>query len=263
MRFKVLIVPFFIVMILVLGIGYIKPDVDAILAKKAEIASSEAQVANIEAVLANIDSLNGSLDTQQEAEKFMYRYLPDTLDQEQAIDAFNFIAVQSGLAITKMELRQPIEKAAPEPLIDPSANAFITGGDVLGGSAAPAPPVLVKTFILRGSVTGPYESIKAFFGRLAHIERFHEVRLFSLEASQETAAPGSGTAGTALSDSLTGVFEAEYGYLPPKPVPSALSMPIFLQSKFDFSNVSRLLDTITSPLPVLEKGETGRPNPFQ
>lgn len=262
MRFKVLIVPFFIIMILVLGIGYIKPDFDVIAAKKAEIAKSEAQVANIEAVLANINSLNSSLNTQSEAEKFMYRYLPDTLDQEQVIDAFNFLAVQSGLAITKMELKQPIEKIAYEPLIDPSANAFVTGGDALADPNAPvpAPPVIAKTFILKGSVAGPYESIKAFFDRLAHIERFQEIRLFSLEAS---AKDFSGTATTTSPDSLTGVFEAEYGYLPSQPIASALSMPIFLQSKFDFSNVSSLSNQITSPLPELEKGETGKPNPFQ
>lgn len=261
MRFKVLIVPFFIIMILVLGIGYIKPDFDAIAAKKAEIAKSEAQVANIEAVLANMHSLNSSLDTEQEAEKFMYRYLPNTLNQEQVIDAFNFLAVQSGLAITKMELKQPIEKIADEPLIDLSANAFVAGGDALADLNAPvlAPPVIAKTFILKGSVAGPYESIKAFFDRLAHIERFQEIHLFSIEVDEKD--PSDTT--TISPDVLIGVFEVEYGYLPPQPIVSALSMPIFLQSKFDFSNVNSLLNRITSPLPELEKGETGKPNPFQ
>jgi len=117
MRLKVLIVPFFIVMILILSIGYIKPDFDTIQIKKAEKASKELKVTNIDTVTNNISSLNSALDTQLETEKFAYQYLPEVLDQEQVIDAFNFLANQSGLAITKMDLDRPIEVLAPEPVI--------------------------------------------------------------------------------------------------------------------------------------------------
>lgn len=261
MRLKVLIVPFFIVMILVLGIGYIKPDLDVIMVKKEQIATKEAQVANIDVILANIHSLNSSLDTEREAEQFMYRYLPETLNQEQVIDAFNFLAVQSGLAITKMEVEQPTAIVAAEPLTDASSNTFVTGANTLGDSGiiTPAPPVSARTFILKGSVMGSYENIKALFDRLAYIERFQKIRLFSLATAEKTEIPGVVTA----PDSLVGVFETEYSYLPPKHLASALGMPIFLQSKFDFSNVNSLLNRLTSHVPMLEKGETGKPNPFQ
>lgn len=262
MRLKVLIVPFFIIIILVLGIGYIKPDFDVMQMKQAEIVRSEAERANTETVLANISSLNNSLDTEQEAERFMYRYLPETLNQEQVIDAFNFLANQSGLVIASMELEKPIDIVPPEePLIDPSANALIAGGSLLGNSDAPAPvpPVIAKTFILTGSVTGSYENIKLFFNQVSHIERFQKIHLFSIAVDTKTESPD----GAENPNGLVGTFEAEFGYLPPKPVASALGMPIFLQSKFDFSNVDRLLTQITNPLPPLEKGETGKPNPFQ
>jgi len=79
MRLKVLIVPFFIILILILGIGYIKPDFDSMRMKKAAIAVSEAQGADMETIIANISSLNSSLDTGQNAEQFIYRYLPYSL----------------------------------------------------------------------------------------------------------------------------------------------------------------------------------------
>lgn len=261
MRFKILLLPFFIITILVLGIGYIKPDVDVLMAKREEIGAKEAQVANMETIFGNIGALNNSLDAEQDAEKFMYRYLPDTLNQEQVIDAFNFLATQLGLTISQMELKQSLEKALEKPLIDSNMSALVAGGKEFSNSefSAPAQPVVARTFIFKGSVRGQYGNIKTFFDRLAHIERFQDVHFFSIGTSAKTEESSK----AAESDSLTGEFEAEYSYLPPKHIASALGMPIFLQSKFDFSPANSLLNKITSPLPPLEKGITGKPNPFQ
>lgn len=262
MRLKVLILPFFIILILILGIGYIKPDFDSMQTKKAEIAANEVRMANIESVIANIGSLNGSLDTEREAEQLMYRYLPYTLDQEQMIDTFNFLANQSGLIVEKMELKQPTEAAPEAPLIDdPAAETLVAGGespDVSGASAVPAPPVTVKTFVLKGGVTGSYENIKAFFDKISRIERFQKVNFFSMEAAEKTDSPDTenGPKG------LVGTFEASFGYLPSRSIASAIGLPVFLQSKFDFSNIEKLSDQLTNPLPALQKGETGKPNPF-
>ena len=258
MRLKVLIVPFFIVMILILSIGYIKPDFDTIQIKKAEKASKELKVTNIDTVTNNISSLNSALDTQLETEKFAYQYLPEVLDQEQVIDAFNFLANQSGLAITKMDLDRPIEVLAPEPVIAAPAPSILSpaGSAVEEVPIVPAAPAVAKVFILKGSVAGQYENIKTFFNQVSHIERFQKIRLFSIEAEETNAADDT-------TGNLIGTFEAEFGYVPPKPLASALGMPIFLQSKFDVSNVDTLLTQLTSSIPALEKGETGRPNPFQ
>ncbi len=264
MRLKVLIVPFFIVMILVLGIGYIKPDIDASVMKRDQIKATEDQVAKIETVLANISALNASLDTQPEAEKFMYRYLPSTLSQEQAIDSFNFLATQSGVSIVNIGLKQEPEAVVIEELIiDPATNIFVAGGTGIGSAGVPvvAPSVVVKKFTLSGSVVGSYENIKLFFDHLAHTERFHTVRLFSLATTPNQATSAGAEAES--SGNLTGVFEAEYGYLPSKPVASAWTLPVFWQSKLDLTKVGNLVSATTSAVPSLEKGESGKPNPFQ
>ncbi|HLC94923.1 MAG TPA: hypothetical protein VJH89_00410 [Patescibacteria group bacterium] len=260
MQLKLLIVPFFIIMILVLGIGYIKPDVDVIKAKKAEILVRETQVAKLNSVLANIESLNSLLDTKQTTEEFLYTYLPATLNQEQVIDAFNFFATQSGLAIanvcviqskSKWSADEALRNVVVEDLME-AREDFIqrTLINVNAGVPVSAPPVRVRSFFLAGSVIGSYENIKSFLERMTHLERFHAIHLFSLESVAE-------------STNLMGSFEIEYGYVPKQSIPSALSMPIFFQPTLDFSTVDTLQNTIKQPLPVLEKGQTGRPNPFQ
>jgi len=87
------------------------------------------------------------------------------------------------------------------------------------------------------------------------------VSFFSLEKSQEKA--GSAQPLDKNQNLLVGTFEAEFGYLPPEPIASALNMPIARNAEFDFSNANRLLEQMTSAIPTFEKGQTGRPNPFQ
>jgi len=260
MRLKILVPPLFIVSILILAIGYIKPDLGTMQTKKADIRAKEDAVANMGAIIANIDALNSSLDTRQEFEKLAYRYLPNTQSQEQVIDAFNFLALQSGVVIVKMELKQSSnQKAAP------ASKTTTLGGDSTGSSAVPksetSASVTAKTFVFTGSVIGSYENIKAFFDRLAHAERYQKVSFFSLEKSQEKT--GSAQSSDKNQNLLIGTFEAEFGYLSPEPITSALNMPLARKSEFDFSNADRLLEQITSVIPTLEKGQTGRPNPFQ
>jgi len=260
MRLKILIPPLFIVSILILAIGYIKPDFEVMQMKKADIRAKEEAVANMGTIIANVDALNSSLDTRQEFEKLAYRYLPNTQSQEQVIDAFNFLATQSGVVIVKMDLKQSSnQKGAPA-----GQTTTLGGGSMevsaVSGSEAPA-PVAAKTFIFTGSVIGSYENIKAFFDRLAHAERYQKVSFFSLEKSQEKA--GSAQPLDKNQNLLVGTFEAEFGYLPPEPIASALNMPIARNAEFDFSNANRLLEQMTSAIPTFEKGQTGRPNPFQ
>lgn len=259
MRFKIFLLPFFIIAILILGIGYIKPDFDVIMGKRMEIADKEAQVSKMQSVLENVNALNDSLDTEQGTEQFMYRYLPKSLNQEQVVDAFNLLASKSGLAVVQMEFKLPQSKAKEEQIINPAARSFVAGGKNLNNYEVSVPifSVEAKTFVFKGGVTGPYTNIKEFFDYLSHIERFQNVRFFSIAVSEKKDDQ------KADQGSLTGTFEAEYGYLPPKSIVSALDMPIFLKSGFDFSNVNILISKITNPIPPLEKGVSGKPNPFQ
>lgn len=262
MGLKILIVPSLVIAILFLGIGFVKPDADVIYTKKNEISIKQAQMEKVDMVLSNIDTLNNSLETRRESEKFVHRYLPETISQDQVIDAFNYLALQSGLSIVKMELTQLPEPVREEPVVDPAMTGYISGSGSLGNSSViPITPIVnAKTFVFTGSVRGSYENIKKFYDSVIHMDRYQRTNFFSIEESKQVDEAGK----EIETSDLLGMFEAEFGYLPPKHTASALELPVFLQSKIDFSNLDKLMTTwVTSSVPALEKGQSGRPNPFQ
>ncbi|OIP60026.1 MAG: hypothetical protein CO143_02605 [Candidatus Moranbacteria bacterium CG_4_9_14_3_um_filter_45_14] len=245
MKLKIFILPFFLVMILILSIGYIKPDFDIIFEKKAEINTQDASLKDMDSVLNNISTLNDSLDRNAKSEQFMLQYLPYVMNQDQTIDAFGYLASQSGLVVSDLDLKK----------IDEAANTKIApDGSIVEDTTANK----VKTFQLKGSVLGTYENIKTFYDRLSHISRFQNIQSFSIEKKIDSTSPqDKGT----VSD-LKGTFVVAYGYLPKKSVLSALAIPVFLQSELDFSGVALLKEKITYT-PTLGKDQVGKPNPFQ
>jgi Tfp pilus assembly protein PilO len=241
MRLKILLVPFFLVMSLILIIGYMKPDFDSIAVKKAAIVTQDGLQAQADTVAANVKSLNNSLDREQESENFMLRYLPMNMNQEQAIDAFNFLASQFGIITLSMDLKKNADVTV-EPIINPD-------GTVVESSPE------AKTFLFSGEVLGSYSNIKAFFNQLSHIGRFQKVQVFSIERDAQSAQSKGST-------DLRGKFTVDYGYLPKARSVSALTRSIFQRPEFNFAEVAELKDKITK-IPELERGPVSRPNPFQ
>jgi len=239
MRLKILVVPFLLVMIVILSIGYIKPDFDTILAKKAEIVAQDELQAKADKVVSNVDVLNTALNQNQESEKFVLQYLPVALDQDQIVDAFNYLASQHGIIVTDMNMAK-----SSDPVVAPQTAPDGT----LVETAQQA-----STFVFTGGVYGSYENIKAFFNRLTHIGRYQSIQLFSLQKDESNQNKSS---------DLKGTFVVDYGFLPLKNGVSALSKPIFQNSTLSFTDVADL-KAKTTELPVLEKSASGRPNPFQ
>lgn len=242
MRLKILVVPFFLVMMLILSIGYIKPDFDKILEKKANILTQNDRIANIESTISHINTLNASLDNEKGSEDFLLHYLPYAMDQEQTIDAFNYIASQSGVIVTEMDLKKSSEVAIV---------SIAPDGSLLPDSNVPN----ARTFQFSGSVFGSYESIKMFLSRISHINRFQNIQSFSLQQNDQTTT-------TVNTTDLKGSFVVEYGYLPKKIVASALGMPVF-NSEIKFSDIADLQTKITDVPDLVGQGPSNRPNPFQ
>jgi Tfp pilus assembly protein PilO len=229
-----------------LSIGYIKPDIDLILTKKAEIATKDASIASMDSVLNNVVVLNQVLDKERGSEQFLLHYLPNTLDQDQMIDTFNYLASQAGLVITETELKiPPVIAVAP---VSPD------------GTVIENPTPEVRTFVFTGSVVGTYENIKAFFDRFSHVGRFQKIQLFSIEKNMVENIGNK--VETDTEGVLKGTFVAEYGYLTTHPGKSALTIPVFLQSQLDFSDIIALEESVTN-IPMLEKGQVGKINPFE
>lgn len=185
----------------------------------------------------------------KESEDFLLQYLPPTMEQEKIISTFNYLASQSGLIITAMDL-----KKAPEIIEDTSVIA--PDGSVVQISLAPK----AKTFQFTGSVFGPYKNIKAFFTSVTHINRFQKIQSFSLQKNNQLNPSASST------NDLKGTIVVDFGYFPNKSVPSALDASvasIFSKSELNFSDIATLQKRMTSTTPSIEKGLLGKPDPFQ
>jgi hypothetical protein len=248
MNLKVLTVPFLVVMMLIIAIGYIWPDLSALPEKRAAVSEKEENAASVGAVMNNIDALNGSLDAQKETEQLVDRYFPENMDQGHAIDALNFMASQAGISMSGLDIEVSNSKL----------NEQVSDG---AATTAQRIPKLSK-YVVTAKVSGSYEGIKDFFNRVSHMDLFHKVISFSISVDTKNGA-SAGSAAAAAGGALTGAFEAEFGYMPKRPATVIESDPIFRSSQLDFAVANRLTTFITNIVPTTDNQQTGKPNPFQ
>ncbi len=267
MRLKILIVPFFVIMTLIIGIGYVQPEFALMQERQAQLADKEIQVSKLETTLSNIRSMNDTLDAKPDSERFVMNALPASLDQEKTIDMLNFLATQSGLLMTDLVVAEVSDTAQLNVLPESSYQVPYLSG---AGSQALIPtditvpllPSTAEAYTVRAQVRGSYENIKTFLSQAAHSNRSYRIRL--LEVSADTQAAVDPVTGLPLQvGTLAGSFEAYFDYLPKTSVRSALDMPVFQKGQLDFSPASRMLERMQGTVPELEKPVAGKANPFQ
>ncbi|MBP9727781.1 MAG: hypothetical protein KBD27_00225 [Candidatus Moranbacteria bacterium] len=260
MSLKLLMIPFSIIVVFTLVIGFIKPDIGLLQDKKSLYATKLDQAKNMGTLLSNIDALGVDLESKREVENSVIDYFPKQMDQDRVIDILNFLASQSGVAVVIMKL----EEVGQQALVADAGEAVVaTEVDANGVPLAIAPvvnqPVRLKTFSARVTVKGRYENMKDFFQRLAHMNRMHKTRYFFLEEQALTDDPEkAGEVGV-----LTGAFEADFDYFDARVGQDALQVAVFSRGAFDMTPFEKMSAWVTELVPPLEKPETGRPNPFQ
>ncbi len=257
MHLKVFIFPAMVIAVLVMSIGFIRPAVATLNEKKIQLAMKEAELGNLDMIVANVTALNGFLDSRPKTEAFVHQYLPDELDQERAVDTFNFLASRSGLSITDMDFKDvsnvmPVVAPAEEPL---------DAGAVVSVFSRP----VVRKYTATVTVRGSYESIRAFFDRVAHSDRLKEVSLLEIKRDEDQSEEGVGgdTDVDESTQALLGTFSAEFSYFPQRPVVSGVSTPAFQKSMFDTTVADNAASIVSDPIPQLDVSLAGRANPFQ
>ncbi len=249
MGLKLLVIPSSILIMLVAIIGFVKPDLTTLEEKKDLYEAKLDQSRNMSALLSNINSLTASLNSSDENERFVQNYFPKKIDQGRVIDMFNFLASQSGVVVSIMDLAEVEKESIPteEVFVDPAA------------LVPPVPVVSPKSFSVIVTVGGQYENIKDFFQRVAHMNRMHKTQNFSI------ATPEKDQSGEEKTDTgtLVGKFEANFDYFDVVKVENALSVPVFARERFDTTHLDVITNWVTSTVPPLEKPDTGRANPFR
>lgn len=269
MQLKILIVPVLIILALVFGIGFIKPDYDTLTQKKALLAEKQSQVSKIETVKTNISALTQDLDSKGELEQFVLRYYPETMDQERVIDSFNFMATQSGLVIDSMDMKEVVSEKKEESLG--------VGGPLTSvpGDTAAMPPVAGMmpasmyhapspgSFVAQVKAKGSYENIKSFLNRLSRMDRMNSVITLSVDTDTKQAATQEEDTDVAPTEQLVGTFEARFDYLKNKEGQNALNVPVFGGSALSTTKLEEAKTWASSAVPALSVEQSGRANPFQ
>lgn len=250
MGLKILVIPFSILMILVLIIGFIRPAVSLMQEKQVMYDTKIDQAKSMDTLLNNVNTLLSALDNESEATQFVQEYFPQEMDQGRVIDMLNFLASNSGVAVDMMKF----EELKQDPIVI-SQEVDAAGAPVTDVSSRALVP---KTFSAKVVVRGRYESIKNFLQRVAHMNRAHKTRDFSIKVPEKKGGSEESELGV-----LVGSFEADFDFLEPVKQQNALYSPTFQKNTFTMNPYATLSDWVTENIPLLERPASGRPNPFQ
>jgi len=168
------------------------------------------------------------------------------MNQDQLVDTFSFLASQQGLYISDIAI-------TPQ-----TTDILILGEETIDPTIVIDRSVHPKKIAFTGIVSGSYENIKSFFQKINHTNRFHELQSFSIFEKSVTESEVKTPTGE-----LEGTFSVVYGYLPSRPVASALDIPFFKDMSFDLIGTAKNVPSDLTKIPSLELGKSGKSNPFK
>lgn len=263
MSLKILILPTFIILEMILAIGYIKPNIDGILAKQIEIQTAKDNLAKVDSVIANIQTIGRSVASRTEIVNFIEKYYPKTLDEERVVDMFNFLAQQSGIIVTGLVVMPDPEVRVADAVYNDAVNSGMTPEEatLMAEAATLAAP---KSYTAKVTVIGAYSNIKDFFSRVRHSDRLHETGEFTIEYRKQDPNKAEEEAAAGIQGNfLIGTLRAKFPYVGRQRTGDAMNDPLFQTPTFNFKTAEQSISFVTNPLPTLESGQGGRENPFE
>ena len=231
MRLKILMMPLAILISLIIVIGFVKPKIEVFQEKRVQLDTKKSQVQGMATLLENIKTLTTSLDNESASEQLIDRYLPKELDQERIVDMFNYLAMQSGVLVSGMSMKEVIRSVASETSesdvpVDPSLPVVV--------SSRPK----VKAYVGSIEIKGDYVGIKTFLDRVNHMNRFHKILNFSIATPSSTSeADAAGI--------LVARLESQFEYFPAQHYDSALSLPVFSKKELKGNDWMVFQDWVT------------------
>lgn len=280
MSLKILFIPVSLILVLVLSIGYMKPDYDTFLEKKMTVDATEQQLNQMEQRLGSIRSISGDFASASSElsggknpdEALVDEYVPEAIDQDRIVDAFNYLAGQSGILLSSIAIEKPAVAVIAPKEQEMSSQAILLGGaGTAGVGMSPVQAIALravypdpKAYQATISFSANYASFLTFFNRVYHMNRENEVKSFSLKkATAEKDEKGNPLPG----DTLNGTLVVSFMYYPglsTASIQNVEALPIFNTGKLDTKMVEAIRrKTESQSLPSLIVGDfSARENPF-
>ncbi|MDQ5976940.1 MAG: hypothetical protein QG664_853 [Patescibacteria group bacterium] len=271
MSLKLLAIPFFVICTLVIAISYVKPDVVLLFEKHRRLGYLQSQAASLDTLGSNIKSMQTQIATTSsdtgsqmtDAEFLRQVYFPAASDIEKGIDQLNFLADQSGVIVSDVQVEDFIKKTTDT--VVAVADSMQTSADLLiaqssAGTGVEEAPVAIHrtyvpdTFMLTIETAGSYEATKDFYARLIQAKRFFFPKTVELADKREDIGAPSGTTGVDDStDILFSTMEIEFLLLPTVSLVSAVGDDAFEKAKLDFETLATIRQNqqgVTPELPA-------------
>lgn len=270
MSLKLLAIPFFVICTLVIAISYVKPDVVLLFEKHRRLGYLQSQAASLDTIASNIKSMQTQIATASsdtgsqmtDAEFLRQVYFPAASDIEKGIDQLNFLADQSGVIMSDVQVddfKKTVAAAvAVEDSVQTSANLLIAQSSA-GTEVEEAQVAIHRTYVpdmytLTIETAGSYEATKDFYARLIQAKRFFFPKTVELADKREDIGAPSGTTGEDDStDILFSTMEIEFLLLPTVSLVSAVGDDAFEKAKLDFETLATIRQNqqgVTPELPA-------------
>ncbi len=253
MRLKVFFAPFAFLIVIIVSIWYIWPAVGDVIVKVKELKTSKNNLSTAAEKKNSLENMKADLDKNKEKEDFILSFLPYSESEEKIVDGINYLAADSGLGLINISLQDEKEDSA----LASSANGPSAGS--APGDMNAAPPVSkVKNVTAKVVLSGKYENIKLFLGQIYKMQMFNKINSMVIAKQDSNFQPGQPEG---PSDLLNAIVEINYGYMPLVHAQLNENSADSLNG-LDFSLYSKLKDSISEKIPVLDGGEKGKTNPF-
>jgi Tfp pilus assembly protein PilO len=259
MKLKILFPPFALALAIILIIWFLWPNYGDLRTQMSDFQSKQTALQNIKNKEVDMQNLKNSLDQNTDKESFVQSYLPSQKDEEKIINSINFLANSYQLNLQNVSIEKVQETSTTPTNVQTLMNN--TAGNVSGVASNIKDVQYISATI---GATGTYDQLTKFIGSINKMEFLNKID--SVEISAETTGtetPGQTQATqTAPSSNLNCIMKVDFGYLTPISVGSDFSAPIFSQTKFDFSKVDQVIQSISEKAPALDQGSQGEGNPF-
>jgi len=238
MRLKIFFFPAALVVSVVLFIWFISPEFSQLKDDRSELDSQKNILREIKIKKQNVNNLNASLDSNSNKEKLVLEYFPFIEKEEEVINALNYSATSSGIAL--LDFNADIVKDSSQAL------------KISEDGKNEAPEITVRKTKIKLSLTGSYENIRSFFDQIYRIKRANDISMVNISSQSE-------------SENLLAEAEIYFSYLPQThlSLENELSDLIFSQKSFNFAVADKVAElTSENNVSKLEANSIGRSNPF-
>lgn len=251
MKLKILIAPLAIVAMIILIVWGIMPAYSDYQQKKAALGADTAKLVDVQGKKANVDNLFKELSASTDQQDTLLKYMPSSMQEETVIDNISSLASGANLAVYGLAVKT-----------DERANS---GASVLAsavaGQASPSQDA-PSDFAVTVGVSGDYQNIKNFLGKLTSLDRYAKIDSLDMQSVVATSTSANGQTVPVQTGNIKADMELTFAYLGKADSVPDFSKNIFSTGRFDMSTIQDIKTKATTALASITADAAGKSDPF-